>query len=167
MATEVPTLWESGDVERSHLSATENVEPGPVWYFSRLGIRNDLARVFALWQAKVLSGFRFATETRFASRSRRSYRARRACCRITRCPECFCLNLSLPAVTSFIVLYAREMGIESFGSYFVVSGAIVTRRLNKTVERYRRATSMLEPLVCAYLFFPRGTDNPQLGETAC
>jgi len=35
----------------------------------------------------------------------------------------FCLNLSLPAVTSFIVLYARQIGIENFGSYFVVSGA--------------------------------------------
>ena len=35
----------------------------------------------------------------------------------------FCLNLSFPAVTSFIVLYAREIGIENFGSYFVVSGA--------------------------------------------
>lgn len=35
----------------------------------------------------------------------------------------FSLNLSLPAVTSFIVLYARDIGIENFGSYFVVSGA--------------------------------------------
>jgi MFS family permease len=34
----------------------------------------------------------------------------------------FCLNLSLPAVTSFVVLYAREIGIENFGAYFVVSG---------------------------------------------
>ena len=35
----------------------------------------------------------------------------------------FWLNLSLPAVTSFVVLYAQEIGIESFGAYFVVSGA--------------------------------------------
>jgi MFS family permease len=35
----------------------------------------------------------------------------------------FCINLSLPAVTSFVVLYAREIGIENFGIYFVVSGA--------------------------------------------
>jgi MFS family permease len=35
----------------------------------------------------------------------------------------FCLNLSLPAVTSFIVLYAQEIRIENFGSYFVMSGA--------------------------------------------
>jgi MFS family permease len=34
----------------------------------------------------------------------------------------FSLNMSLPAVTSFIVLYARDIGIENFGSYFVVSG---------------------------------------------
>jgi MFS family permease len=35
----------------------------------------------------------------------------------------FCLNLSLPAITSFIVLYAGELGVKSFGAYFVVSGA--------------------------------------------
>jgi MFS family permease len=35
----------------------------------------------------------------------------------------FCLNLSLPAVTSFIVLYAGEIGINNFGAYFVVAGA--------------------------------------------
>lgn len=35
----------------------------------------------------------------------------------------FCLNLSLPAVTSFLVLYAREIGVGHFGWYFVISGA--------------------------------------------
>ena len=35
----------------------------------------------------------------------------------------FCSHLSLPAVTSFVVLYAREIGIGNLGSYFVVSGA--------------------------------------------
>jgi MFS family permease len=35
----------------------------------------------------------------------------------------FCLNLSLPAITSFLVLYAHEIGIEGFGWYFVVTGA--------------------------------------------
>ena len=35
----------------------------------------------------------------------------------------FCSNLSLPAVTSFVVLYAREIGIGNLGSYFVVCGA--------------------------------------------
>ena len=34
----------------------------------------------------------------------------------------FCNQLSFPALTSFIVLYAREVGIDSIGSYFVVSG---------------------------------------------
>ena len=34
----------------------------------------------------------------------------------------FALNMSLPALTSFIVLYAHDLGIENFGSYFVVSG---------------------------------------------
>ncbi|MBI2090584.1 MAG: MFS transporter [Deltaproteobacteria bacterium] len=35
----------------------------------------------------------------------------------------FCLHLSLPAVTSFLVLYARAIGIGNVGWYFVVSGA--------------------------------------------
>ncbi len=35
----------------------------------------------------------------------------------------FALHLSLPTVTSFLVLYAREIGISNFGWYFVVSGA--------------------------------------------
>ncbi|MBI2351126.1 MAG: MFS transporter [Deltaproteobacteria bacterium] len=35
----------------------------------------------------------------------------------------FCLNLSVPAATSFLVLYAREIGIGNLGWYFVVSGA--------------------------------------------
>jgi len=32
------------------------------------------------------------------------------------------LNLSLPSMTNFIVLYAREIGIENFAVYFIVSG---------------------------------------------
>lgn len=32
------------------------------------------------------------------------------------------LNLSLPAITNFIILHAREMGIQSFSPYFVVIG---------------------------------------------
>jgi MFS family permease len=35
----------------------------------------------------------------------------------------FCLHLSIPAVTSFLVLYARDIGISHFGWYFVASGA--------------------------------------------
>ena len=34
----------------------------------------------------------------------------------------FCNQLSFPALTGFIVLYAREISIDSIGSYFVVSG---------------------------------------------
>jgi MFS family permease len=34
----------------------------------------------------------------------------------------FCLNLSFPAVSAFIVLYAQELGVEHFGWYFVVTG---------------------------------------------
>ena len=33
----------------------------------------------------------------------------------------FCNQLSFPAITSFIVLYTREIGIDSIGSYFIVS----------------------------------------------
>jgi predicted MFS family arabinose efflux permease len=33
------------------------------------------------------------------------------------------LNLSLPSIVNFIILYARELGIENFASYFVVLGA--------------------------------------------
>ena len=35
----------------------------------------------------------------------------------------FWLNVSLPAITSFIILYARELGIEYFAAYFIVIGA--------------------------------------------
>ena len=41
----------------------------------------------------------------------------------------FCLQLSLPAVTSFVVLYARTLGIGNLGLYFVVSG--VTNLLSR------------------------------------
>jgi MFS family permease len=34
----------------------------------------------------------------------------------------FCLHLSLPALTSFVVLFARELGISHFGWFFVVTG---------------------------------------------
>jgi MFS family permease len=33
------------------------------------------------------------------------------------------LNVSLPAITNFIILYARELGIADFAAYFVVIGA--------------------------------------------
>ena len=34
----------------------------------------------------------------------------------------FILNLSLPALSSFVVLYAKQLGIEQFGWYYVVIG---------------------------------------------
>ena len=34
----------------------------------------------------------------------------------------FCVQITIPAVTSFLVLYAREIGIGNVGWYFVVSG---------------------------------------------
>ena len=43
----------------------------------------------------------------------------------------FALHVTLPAVAGFLVLYARQIGIENFGWYYVVSGAtsLVTRPL--------------------------------------
>jgi MFS family permease len=35
----------------------------------------------------------------------------------------FCLHLSIPAVTSFVVLYAQEIGIGNIAWYFIVNGA--------------------------------------------
>lgn len=36
----------------------------------------------------------------------------------------FWLNLSLPAITNFSVLYARELGVANFGAFFIVVGAM-------------------------------------------
>ncbi|HEU4343431.1 MAG TPA: MFS transporter [Candidatus Binatia bacterium] len=57
----------------------------------------------------------------------------------------FCLNLSLPSVTSFIVLHAHEIGIENFGVYFVVSGAtnLLARPLfGRASDKIGRGTSL-------------------------
>jgi len=57
----------------------------------------------------------------------------------------FCLNISLPAVTSFIVLYAREIGIENFAWYFVTSGvtSLLARPfLGHVSDRIGRARSL-------------------------
>ena len=35
----------------------------------------------------------------------------------------FALQISLPAVAGFLVLYARQIGIENFGWYYIISGA--------------------------------------------
>ena len=58
----------------------------------------------------------------------------------------FCLNLTFPAVSSFIVLYAREIGIENFGWYFVVSGAtslLARPMLGRASDRIGRSRSLV------------------------
>ena len=51
------------------------------------------------------------------------------------------LNVSLPAITNFIILYARELGIVDFAAYFVVIGAAsmlgrpLLGRLSDKIER--------------------------------
>ncbi len=53
------------------------------------------------------------------------------------------LNLSLPSMTNFIVLYAHDIGIENFGAYFIVVGAAsmlgrpVLGRLSDRIGRAR------------------------------
>jgi MFS family permease len=55
----------------------------------------------------------------------------------------FTLNLSFPAVTSFLVLHAKNIGIQNFGSYFVIAGAtnLIARptlgRLSDRIGRHR------------------------------
>jgi MFS family permease len=57
----------------------------------------------------------------------------------------FCLHLSIPAVTSFVVLYAREIGIGNIAWYFVVNGAtsILARPLlGRASDRIGRGRSL-------------------------
>ena len=57
----------------------------------------------------------------------------------------FCVYLSVPTATSFVVLYASEIGIGSLGSYFVVSGAMsfLSRPLvGRVSDRIGRARSL-------------------------
>ena len=57
----------------------------------------------------------------------------------------FCLNLSVPAATSFLVLYASEIGIGNLGWYFVVSGAtsLLSRPvLGRASDRIGRGRSL-------------------------
>ena len=68
----------------------------------------------------------------------------------------FFLNLSLPAITSFIVLYARELGIENFGSYFVVSGAtnlLARPLLGRASDKIGRSRSLAAGFVLQIIAF--------------
>ncbi len=58
----------------------------------------------------------------------------------------FCLHLSLPAMTSFLVLYAREIGIENIAWYFVVSGAtslLARPALGRVSDKIGRGRSLV------------------------
>jgi MFS family permease len=69
----------------------------------------------------------------------------------------FTLNLSFPAVTSFLVLHARNIGIENFGSYFVISGAtnLIARptlgRLSDRIGPHRSLSLGFAFQLCALL----------------
>jgi len=63
----------------------------------------------------------------------------------------FCLNLPTSCLTSFVVLYAKEIGISNFGLYFVVTGVtslLARPLLGRLSDRIGRARS----LVLAYTF---------------
>jgi len=66
----------------------------------------------------------------------------------------FCNQLSFPAMTSFIVLYAREIGIDSIGSYFVVSGvtSVLARPLlGRVSDRIGVAHSLVATFALQFL----------------
>jgi MFS family permease len=57
----------------------------------------------------------------------------------------FGLHVSLPAVAGFLVLYARQIGIENFAWYYVVSGAtslIARPLLGRASDRIGRGASI-------------------------
>jgi len=58
----------------------------------------------------------------------------------------FTLNLSVPCLTSFFVIYAREIGISHFGWYFVVTGTtslIARPLLGRASDKIGRARSLV------------------------
>jgi MFS family permease len=69
------------------------------------------------------------------------------------------LNVSLPAITNFIILYAQELGIEHFGAYFIVIGATsmlgrpLLGRLSDRIGRARSIASGFILQVAGLLFF--------------
>lgn len=63
----------------------------------------------------------------------------------------FCLQLTMPAITSFIVLYAGEIGLAGIGSFYVVSGitSLFARPLlGKASDKLGRARSLAVAFVC-------------------
>ncbi|MGH7826037.1 MAG: MFS transporter [Candidatus Binatia bacterium] len=57
----------------------------------------------------------------------------------------FCLQLSMPSITSFIVLYAREIGLGSIASFYVVSGVtslLARPLLGRASDRIGRGRSL-------------------------
>jgi MFS family permease len=69
------------------------------------------------------------------------------------------LNVSLPAITNFIILYAKELGIEHFGAYFIVIGATsmlgrpLLGRLSDKIGRARSIASGFILQVAGLFFF--------------
>jgi predicted MFS family arabinose efflux permease len=65
----------------------------------------------------------------------------------------------LPAITNFIILYAKELGIEHFGAYFIVIGATsmlgrpLLGRLSDRIGRARSIASGFILQVAGLLFF--------------
>lgn len=76
----------------------------------------------------------------------------------------FCLNLSTACLSSFVVLYAEEIGIGGFGWYFVVTGitSLLARPLLGLVsDKIGRGSSLVAAYtleVIGLLIFPLATD---------
>lgn len=63
----------------------------------------------------------------------------------------FCLQLTMPAITSFIVLYAGTIGLAGIGSFYVVSGitSLFARPLlGKASDKLGRARSLAVAFIC-------------------
>ena len=63
----------------------------------------------------------------------------------------FFLQLTMPAVTSFIVLYASEVGLAGIGSFYIVSGTtsmLARPLLGKVSDRLGRARSLALAFTC-------------------
>ena len=69
------------------------------------------------------------------------------------------LNVSLPSITNFSILYAKELGISDFGVYFIVIGATsmlgrpLLGRLSDRIGRDRSVASGFVLQVAGLLFF--------------